>query len=176
MDQRASTRTSLPDFCQLQAGQIMSVPVQTVYEGWSVKRLMKFFVEAEISGAPVIASDGELVGVVSISDIVRFENLPPKEKISVSNMDCYNEYVGYRLSESELKAMFDHADENCTVNQIMTPSVIAVSQETSLPEIAALMREQNIHRVFVQNQNRVVGVVSTSNVLGVIASMCEVSR
>lgn len=174
MDQRARAKASLPDFCQLQAGQIMSVPVQTVYEGWSVKRLMKFFVEARISGAPVIASDGELVGVVSISDIVRFENLPSKEKISVSHMDCYNEYVGYQLSESELKAMIEHADENCTVNQIMTPSVIAVSLETSLPEIAALMREQNIHRVFVQNQNRVVGVVSTSNVLGVIASMCDV--
>ena len=64
MDQRARAKASLPDFCQLQAGQIMSVPVQTVYEGWSVKRLMKFLVEARISGAPVIASDGELVGVV----------------------------------------------------------------------------------------------------------------
>ena len=172
MDQSVVVDTN--SLCTIQAGQIMTVPVQTVYEGWSVKRLMKFLGENRISGAPVIASDGELVGVVSISDVVRFENLPAKEKVSVSSMNCYNEYVGYQLSESELKAMIEHADENCTVNQIMTPSVIAVSLETSLPEIAALMREQNIHRVFVQNQNRVVGVVSTSNVLGVIASMCEV--
>lgn len=170
MGRSTSNKESL---CQIQAGQIMTTPVQTVYEGWSVKRLMKFFSEARISGAPVIASDGELVGVVSISDIVRFENLPAKEKVRVSVMNCYNEYVGYQLTDSDMKAMLDHAEDNCTVNQIMTPTVIAVALETTLPEIAGLMRERNIHRVFVQNQNRVVGVVSTSNIMEVISQLCD---
>lgn len=171
MDQ--SVVVDATSLCTIQAGQIMTVPVQTVYEGWSVKRLMKFLADNRISGAPVIASDGELVGVVSISDVVRFENLPAREKVSVSNMNCYNEYVGYQLTETDMKAMLDQAEENCTVNQIMTPTVIAVTLETTLPEISALMRERNIHRVFVQNQNRVVGVVSTSNVLEVISKLCD---
>ncbi len=159
--------------CRLQAGQIMTVPVQTVYEGWSVKRLMRFLLEARISGAPVIASDGELVGVVSISDIVRFENLGQQDKLAAARLDCYNEYVGYQLTEADLKSLLDHADENCTVNAIMTPAVISVNLTATLPEIASIMRERNIHRVFVQDKSRVVGVVSTSNILEVISRLCD---
>lgn len=159
--------------CRLQAGQVMTAPVQTVYEGWSVKRLMKFLRETRISGAPVIASDGELVGVVSISDVVRFENLDPQDKLTAARLDCYNEYVGYQLGESDLKSLLEHADENCTVNAIMTPTVISVGLTTTLPEIAGIMRERNIHRVFVQDKSRVVGVVSTSNILDVISRLCD---
>ena len=161
--------------CRLQAGRIMSVPVQTVYEGWSVKRLMTFLVDAGISGAPVIASDGSVVGVVSISDIVRFENMPRQDKMSVARFDCYNEFVGYQLTEADVQSLLEHADENCTVNAIMTPSLISVGLETTLPEIASVMREHNIHRVFVQENNRVVGVVSTSNILEVIGKLCDCS-
>lgn len=170
------SRKGAETICQLQANQIMSSPVQTVYEGWSIKRLMKFLLEAGISGAPVTASDGSVVGVVSVSDVVRFENLGQQDKLNVARLECYNEYVGHQLPESDLKSLLDHADQHCTVNAIMTPTVFAVELNTPLPEIAELMREHNIHRVFVQDDlKRVVGVVSTSNILQVIAQMCDCS-
>ena len=57
----------------------MTTGVLTVYEGWSIRRLSKFFENHGVSGAPVIASDDELVGVVSQSDIIGFEARKPKE-------------------------------------------------------------------------------------------------
>ena len=52
------------------AKDIMSNTLLTAYEGWTISRLADFFINRKISAAPVIASDHELVGVVSVSDVL----------------------------------------------------------------------------------------------------------
>ena len=53
------------------AKDIMNPSVISVEENLSVHELANFFTEKMISGAPVVNKDGKLVGVVSLSDIVR---------------------------------------------------------------------------------------------------------
>ena len=53
------------------AKDIMNPSVISVEEDLSVHELANFFTEKMISGAPVVNKDGKLVGVVSLSDIVR---------------------------------------------------------------------------------------------------------
>lgn len=162
--------------CGLSAEEIMTKPVQSAYEGWSVKMLLDFFMRHGISGAPVIASDGEMVGVVTMSDVMKFENLTPKEKERLATMSCYSEYFAFEFSKEELAKMMQTADTNCTVNQIMTPSVIQVERNTSVTDVARLMREKKIHRVFVAHEKKVVGVVSTSNLLDAVIATCSCGK
>ncbi len=153
----------------IQAKDIMHAEVLSVYEGWSIQRLADFFMKHKISGAPVIAADHELVGVVSVSDIFHFENMDEEQRQSALQT-CYRDVTNTEPNVVDLENWSKNAQYHCTVHQIMAPQVISVAETASLSEIASLMLEQRIHRVFVTCDNCISGVISTSNILQVLAS------
>lgn len=150
------------------AKYLMSPKVLTVYEGWSIQRLADFFMNHQISGAPVIASDHELVGVVSTSDIFYFENMDDAKKRKALQ-SCYRDACGAELNLVDLQEWSKNAQKNCTVHQIMIKDVISVDVDAPLSEIAQLMVDQDIHRVFVTEKGKIVGVISTSDILRVLS-------
>lgn len=162
--------------CQLCAKDIMSSPVLTARDTWSVKMLLDFFSQHRITGAPVTNYQGELKGVVTMSDVLRFENLPEIEKERLIGVSCYGEYASYELSHEDLVQLVHHADINCPVSQIMTLHIISVAIDTSVPNIAKLLRERQIHRAFVLDNQQLVGVVSTSNLLDALIAICASHR
>ena len=153
------------------AKEIMTVEVLAVQENWSVKQLANFFVEHKISGAPVVSSDQKFVGVVSVSDMVKFDSMTSGEKANLVATHVYTEVVGQKLHQDDINRLASHADENCNVKTIMTPRIIDVGLTATLPEIAKVIYENHIHRVFVTENKQIVGVISTSNILGSIAEM-----
>ncbi|MFT5594204.1 MAG: putative transcriptional regulator [Oceanicoccus sp.] len=153
---------------ELIAKDIMTKQVLMAYEGWSIKRLSEFFIKNAISGAPVIASDHSLVGVVTVSDILAFENKTSVEKGELLQK-VYAEFVGLQYDDKTLQAMMGQADENCTVNQIMSDSVIQVDCKANLQEVAYVMLQHGIRRIFVSEHGIIKGVISTHNILTVMA-------
>jgi CBS domain-containing protein len=55
----------------LLASDVMINDVVVVTESTPLKEVAKIFAERKITGAPVIDADGELVGVISETDIIR---------------------------------------------------------------------------------------------------------
>ena len=151
----------------LRAKDIMTGDILTAYEGWTIHRLAEFFINRKISAAPVIASDHELVGVVSVSDVFKFNNLAEPDK-SNALRNLYRDSCGQEIDEEVLLSWTKDADKNCTVHQIMTPEVIAVDAEQTITEIAELLVEKHIHRVFVTEQKRVIGVISVMDILAAL--------
>ncbi len=144
---------------------LMSTDVLCVYEGWTIQRLAEFFLKNEISGAPVIASDHELVGVVSISDIFRFENADLDTR-SDALRRCYRDSTGIDIaSRSDLIEWSKTSQNSCTVHQIMTKQVMSVDRQSQLSDIANSMIINDIHRVFVTDQGKIAGVVTALDVL-----------
>ncbi len=152
------------------AGDIMTKDVLMAYEGWSIKRLSTFFIKNGITGAPVIASDHSLVGVVTVTDIINFENKSDKEKTDLVK-DVYAEFVGYNFESDMINEMANKADEKCTVNQVMTDRVIQIEESTSVTNVSKAMLDEGIHRIFVSNKGVVSGVISTTNVLKVVSQL-----
>jgi predicted transcriptional regulator len=152
-----------------QASEIMHKNVLSVYEGWSIQRLADFFMKHNISGAPVIASDHELVGVVSVSDIFHFENMDEEQK-KTALQTCYRDVTNTEPNIVDLENWGKKAQYHCTVHQIMAPHVISVTETTPLSDIASLMLKENIHRVFVTQEGCITGVISTSNILQALAN------
>jgi len=157
-----------------QAKDLMHKDVLSVYEGWSIQRLADFFMKHKISGAPVIAADHELVGVVSVSDIFHFENMDKEQKKSALQT-CYRDITNTEPNMVDLENWSKNAQYHCTVHQIMAPHVISVTETSSLSDIASLMLEKNIHRVFVTNEGCITGVISTSNILQALSNTKTVS-
>jgi len=149
----------------VKARDLMSSNVLSVYEGWSIQRLADFFLNHKINGAPVIASDHQLVGVVSVSDIFRFENADDKTK-SDALKSCYRDSTGMDfISQEDLRSWSKNAQQNCTVHQIMVNNIIAVDAEESLTEVTRLLVANEIHRIFVTNNKKIEGVISTTDIL-----------
>jgi len=149
---------------------VMTSPVRTAYEGWSVKMLIDFFMRYHISGAPVAASDSSLVGVVSVSDVLHFENMTIDEKRQLLPLAAYQDYagIGYEVGEQDMEHLLRNASSNCTVNQIMTPTVIDVEADAPLLDAIRIMHERKIHRIFAVRGGKLAGVLSTSAVLAVL--------
>jgi predicted transcriptional regulator len=146
------------------AKDIMISELLTAYEGWTIHRLTDFFINRQISAAPVIASDHELVGVVSVDDVCRFNNLNESDK-SNALRNLYRNSCGQDINEEVLRSWVKDAAKNCTVHQIMTHEVISIDEDQSLHAVASLLLDRHIHRVFVTSNNKVVGVISAMDAL-----------
>ena len=156
--------------------ELMSRDVLCVYEGWTIQRLAEFFLKNHISGAPVIASDHELVGVVSVSDIFRFENADDDTK-SEALRRCYRDSTGIDIaSREDLINWSKNSQTSCTVHQIMANQVISVCIDRKLSEISATMIENDIHRVFVTEDEKIVGIVSALDILRKLPNVDKASR
>lgn len=149
---------------------LMSAQVLSVYEGWSVKQLADFFVRNRIPGAPVLSSDGELVGVVSQADVVRFQNrsLTPAELARLAQYYCGP--AGGSLSVEKVKAIHDRIHDNSTVFDIMTREVVAVDVSASAIEACSTIVASSLNRLFVTDQGKLVGVVTAMAVLKTLFS------
>ncbi len=152
----------------LLAKDIMKTDVIFAYEGWSIKYLAKFLSEKKITGVPVIASDHELVGVVSVTDIFNFENQNKEDKVEALR-DYYQSSYGNDLDLVDLENWSHNAEQSCTVHQIMKDRIISVSPETPIAEVSRIMLKNEIHRVFVTDADKVSGVISTTNLLAILA-------
>lgn len=155
----------LNDISPYTVADLMSREVLTVYEGWSVKRLAGFFVRHNIAGAPVVASDDELVGVVSQSDVVRFESRSPADSEIERMIRIYCGPYSADLTAEDIAHLKERASETCTVNSIMTPKVISVDPLSKAIDACIYMVESNLHRLFVTEKNKLVGVISAMDFL-----------
>ena len=153
-----------------QAKDIMTEDLLTAYEGWTIHRLADFFINRQISAAPVIASDHELVGVVSVSDVFKFNNANENSK-SEALRNHYRDICGQEINEELLRSWVKDADKNCTVHQIMNKEVISVDDTANVETVAKVLLDRHIHRVFVTNtDNKVVGVITAMDVLGTLVN------
>ena len=53
------------------AKEVMTPDVLLAGADWTLEELAEFLVDHSISGAPVVSTEGDLLGVVSMTDIVR---------------------------------------------------------------------------------------------------------
>lgn len=143
----------------------MTTGVLTVYEGWSIRRLSKFFENHGVSGAPVIASDDELVGVVSQSDIIGFEARKPKEDEVKKIVERFCGHITRELDKFEIERIQDQALNYMTVNDIMTDAPITIDVNATLEDAYMLLKETQVHRLLVVDAGILVGVLTAMDIL-----------
>ena len=153
------------------AKDIMTKEVMEVRADWSLPRLAEFFVEKSISGAPVTNEDGKLMGVVSSTDIISNNTLPENDPQSHGPHEYYLQNLERRYAQVEISAFTIGDEPLTTVGDIMTPAVFKVSEDTPVQKIADSMIKNRIHRIFVTREEKVVGIISSADMLNVIRDM-----
>ncbi len=143
--------------------------VMTVEPDWSVSRLAEFFMENCISGAPVKSSMGTPIGVVSLTDIVHHETQPEKDREWPH--DYYLHALERQYAREEVAGFQIETASFTTVRDIMTPVIFQVSENTPVQKIADMMIKKYIHRVIVLRDEKIVGIISTPDMLKIIRDM-----
>lgn len=147
------------------AADVMNPNVLVVQEDMTVEELARFLVESEISGAPVVDPEGRLVGVVSVTDLARSVADTTADQPSP---DFFISEWGGTLRRDEVEGLRFGEETEMRVRDIMTPSVYSVHAETPIPEVAETLINSHIHRLLVTSGERVVGIVTSSDLLGLL--------
>jgi len=151
----------------LVARDVMNPEVLTVRDDMTVAALAEYLVDNEISGAPVEDVEGRLIGVVSLTDVAeamaghdQVVGDRPQPSFYVHGWEDQvnpEELSGLRITESQL-----------TVGEIMTPAVFAVDEELPVAHVAEKMIHSHLHRLLVTRSHKVVGILTTSDLLGLL--------
>lgn len=154
---------------KLTARDVMTTTVLTVGAGWPVSRLAEFLVEHGISGAPVVDETNAVVGVVSVTDIVRHTSLPERDAPARHRPHTYYlSSIGDRYSGEDLSAFDIRDEDDVTVREIMTQTVFEVGADTPLSKVADILITGRIHRLLVTEDGRIAGLVTALDLLSAI--------
>jgi predicted transcriptional regulator len=162
---------------ELRATDLMKSPVQFVESDCPLGEAARRMAEGQVSGLLVTDQSGAAVGVISLSDIVSY--LAGLER-SVGEPGGF-----YRLGQPNFEAASpDEVSEvpeakedeeealwETTVDDLMAEEIIMVPPTATVPEIAKVLFDRRIHRVFVAGPEGPDGVISTMDILEVLAGL-----
>ena len=149
----------------MRAHQIMTRPVFTARPDTTMVEAANLMLQKHVSGLPVVDAGGKLVGMLSEGDFVRRSEIGTQRK--------RGRFLKFILGPG--KAASDFVQEHGrTVSDIMTSEpLVTVSEETPLERIVELMERNSIKRIPVMRDDKVVGIVSRSNLLQAVASLAR---
>lgn len=169
---------------------IMQTDVTTAATDMSVRHLTRLLSDADVSGMPVVDRAGALQGVVSATDVVRFASEDGGVQVSrtgvrashlVQDPDVDDEEevadpFGFFLPEDSpvntrlaLQQVTENRFDTVTVEEIMTPVTFSVEPGITLEELAGFLVRGRIHRAVVVEDGRLVGIVTSGDVLQAVA-------
>jgi CBS domain-containing protein len=136
----------------MRVSDIMTKEVATVTPETRIEHLCDLFRERRITGAPVVDSDGHLVGIVSKDDVLfrgRVEASGRRQPPDIKTLFSSG-FVGFDQG----------SDGPTTVSEIMTREVVSAPEDSTVDDVCRLMWEKRIHRVPIVRDALLIGIVS----------------
>lgn len=148
---------------ELSARDIMQTPVVTIHPEASVRELAELMAQKKVSGVPVVDDEDRLVGVVSEGDVILQDaDLHFPHYLQFLDSVIYLESV--RKFEERFRKTF-----GARVTDVMSTEVLTVDPGASISTIATLMADNDVNRVPVVEDGRVVGIITRADVVRAIA-------
>jgi CBS domain-containing protein len=148
----------------MRAHQIMTRPVITVTPETKIADAANTMLQKHVSGLPVVDAAGKLVGVVSEGDFIRRSEIGTQRK--------RGRFLKFILGPGKAATDFVH-EHGSRISEIMTPEPLTITEDTGLEAIVELMEKNNIKRLPVMRGDKIVGIVSRSNLLQAVASIAR---
>ena len=136
---------------------------QTIYLR-KPRSLATLLAERGITGAPVVDSDGRLMGVISEGDLLHRAEIGTVRRHRVRRRSWWLDHFAADLAREYVKS------HGRTVKEIMTRDVVTVTEDTELAEVAALLEAKRIKRVPVMREGKIVGIISRANIVRAVGA------
>lgn len=130
----------------MRVAELMNGDVKTITPEDSIADLVQSLADAHVSGLPVVTEGGRVIGVVSATDVLRA--------------------AAEQVDEEERTNLF----ERMTVRDIMSSNPHVIDPESDVREAAKHMLYTEVRRLFVQDGDRLVGVISQTDIARAVGS------
>ncbi|MEO1377412.1 MAG: CBS domain-containing protein [Cyanobacteria bacterium J06635_10] len=145
--------------------EVMSRDLITVKRQTPLGEAIKILAEKRISGLPVVDDAGELIGIISETDLMwQQAGVTPPAYFVIFDSVIY--------LQNPLNFQRDlHKALGQTVGEVMSQKPITISPDKPLPEAARLMRDRKIHRLPVlDDSGQIVGILTLSDIIREMAA------
>lgn len=140
----------------MNAADVMTREVLTVSPSDSIDTAARLMLEHRISGLPVVDATGAVRGMLTEGDLLK--------RVETGTEPALSRWRALWLGPRRLAERYVQSHGR-SVLEIMTPGVIAVTQQTPLAEVVALMQSRNVRRLVVLHGTRLVGIISRADLL-----------
>jgi len=152
------------------AKDLMTQALVCAHPEQPLAELELLLIEHRISGVPVV-EQGRLIGVISRSDIARVEVLVESLDGSVSDQMRWDTQAdGFQHPAQPAYHGFRGRLDNLAVKDAMHDQVVTCRPDTPVVEVAADMVRHHIHRVIVVEGDHPVGIVSSLDIVKLVAA------
>ena len=142
----------------------MTRKVITVSAAASIVDAANIMLENHISGLPVVDEAGKLVGILSQGDFVRRAEIGTQRK--------RGRWLKLLLGPGKVASDFVR-ERGRKVGEIMTLDPCSVTEDATLEDVVQLMERNNVKRLPVLRGERLVGIVTRSNLLQAVAELAR---
>jgi len=149
------------------ARELMQDHVVTVAPETPLLDVYRLFSEEQIGAAPVVDEAEEVVGVVSTADLVRA--LDAERDTAWVDTNYFRDVVPYSSPDwDNVPEDLQNRWEHLRVSDAMTRGLVTVAPEASAAEVAQTLRKNRLHHVFIVEDGRLRGVISTYDLLELV--------
>jgi CBS domain-containing protein len=148
----------------MRAHQIMTPQVITVGADATIGEAVNTMLRHHISGLPVVDTAGKLIGIISEGDFVR--------RAAIGTQRKRGRWLRCLAGTGQIAADFVR-EHGRKVGDLMTPDPLTVTEDTPLDRIVQLMESNNVKRLPVLRDGRLVGIVTRSDFLSALAEIAR---
>lgn len=147
----------------MRAHQIMTKNVISINEDTPIVDAARLMLRHQISGLPVVR-DGKLTGILSESDFIRRAEIGTQRKRA--------RWLQFLVGPG--KAATEFVEEHGRkAGEVMTRDPYTVAEDDSLSDAVDLMESKNIKRLPVVRDQKLVGIITRSNLLKAVAALAR---
>lgn len=143
--------------------EVMTTDVLTFQPDMNVADAMALLVDRGVDGAPVLGTDGEVVGVISTGDLIVQEtelHVPTVISLFGATLELPS---SKRHFEEDLRRAL-----GSTVADVMSLSAVTVGPTTTVEQAATTMHHEKVSRLPVVDDGVLVGIVSRTDIVRAI--------
>jgi len=130
----------------MEVAELMQTDVKTVDIDATVEDAITTLADVHVSALPVTDARGRIIGVLSTTDILG------------------------ALSETTEPEMRERLFDETPVRDIMTSRSRVIGPDADVLEAAREMLHLDVHRLFVEDEGQLVGVISQTDIVAAVAT------
>ncbi len=162
---------------ELRAKDVMTTEVISLAENESVENAIAQLKAAHITGGPVISTDGKLVGILSLTDLVQTTDeicSGETSPVALAPGADRTPWNLFELAASIKESVKEGLHQPETVAQRMSTHVTSVSELATLIDVARIMCDGHWHRVPVVDVfGKLTGIISSMDLMAALVAVAD---
>jgi nucleotide-binding universal stress UspA family protein/predicted transcriptional regulator len=147
---------------EIEVVDVMTKDVIAVRADTPLQEIARLLKERRIGGVPVIDGEGEVIGIVSDCDL--FLKQKKVRRLGIHAPAIFGQFI----EPEDIAEIYERA-RRLTAADVMTKAAVTVEPQDQVGQVAERMMRDNLRRVPVTRDGKLVGIISRSDIIHLLA-------